>query len=102
MIVFQGEVGRLVPFNTGIDLTGNTEITALIKRPDATTTTKTRVAGAHITVDDIATGQISWRSLSGDFNQVGEYRVQVKVDGLVTSGIVYSPVVIFIVEKVLT
>tara|TARA_R100001530_G_C4319823_1_gene155409 strand:+ start:634 stop:942 length:309 start_codon:yes stop_codon:yes gene_type:complete len=102
MIVFIGEVGRLMPFDTGVDLTGNTEITALIKRPDDTTTSKTRVAGSHITVDDAATGQISWRSLAADFNQVGEYFVQVKVEGLVTSGIVYSPVVIFTCEQVLS
>ena len=102
MTVFQAEVGRLMPFDTGIDLTGNTEITAVVRRPDATTSTKTWVAGSHITVDDTDTGQISWRSLAGDFNQVGEYMVQILVEGLVTSGKVYSPVVTFNVEKVLT
>ena len=102
MIVFIGEVGRLVPFNTDIDLTGNTEITALTVRPDGGSFSKTRVAGGEITVDDTALGQISWRSVAADWDEVGEYMIQVNVQGLVTSGLVYSPIVILTVEQILS
>ena len=102
MIVFLGEVGRLVPVDTGINLTGNSEITALNKRPDGGTFSKTRVAGSHITVDDATLGQISWRSAAADWDEVREYFLQIKVQGLITSGIVYSPVITYTVEQVLS
>jgi len=101
MPFFQDEVGRKVRIDTGLNLSGNTEITVKVTKPDATTYSVTRVAVADITVDDSATGQISYETELAYHDQVGEYFAQVKVEGVPnTSDIVYSPIMVFTVEGI--
>jgi hypothetical protein len=89
------EVGRLVRVDLGIDLTGNTEIVVHVQKPDGGNYEVTRVAVADITVDDAATGQISYETEVAYHDEVGEYFLQAKVDGVPNSGdVIYSPITI--------
>jgi len=95
MQLFMGEVGRKIRIDTGMDLTGNSEITVKVTKPDGGTYSVTRVAVADITVDDTATGQISYETEAAYHDEVGDYFAQVKVEGVPnTSDIVYGPVMI--------
>lgn len=99
MPYFMDEVGRKMRIDTGINLTGNTEITVKVTRPDDTSYEVTRVAVADITVDDAATGQISYETELAYHNQVGEYFANTKVEGVPNSSdIVFGPIVLFTVE----
>jgi len=100
MPYFKAEIGRKMRFDLGIDLTGNSEILITVVKPDATTYTKKRVASTDITVDDTATGQVSYETGGSDHNQVGTYRAQAKVSGVPNSGDeIWSPFILFEVEN---
>jgi len=100
MPYYKDEVGRKVRIDLGIDLTGNTEITVTVTRPDLTTYSVTRVAVADITVDDTATGQISYETEAAYHDEVGTFRAQAKVEGVPNSGdIIFSPYILFEVEN---
>ena len=101
MPYFLSEVGRKVRIDTGLNLAGNTEITVKVTKPDGTTYSVTRVAVADITVDDEATGQISFETELAYHDQVGEYFAQTEVKGVPNSGdIVYGPIMVFTVEGI--
>lgn len=95
MQAFLDEVGRKVRVDLGIDLTGNTEIVIHVQRPAGTNYEVTRVAVADITVDDAATGQVSYETEAAYHDEVGEYFLQAKVDGVPNSSdVIYSPIII--------
>lgn len=100
MPYFKDEVGRKMRFDLGIDLTGNTEITITVVKPDDTDYSVTRVAVADITVDDTTTGQVSYETEAAYHDQVGTYRAQAKVEGVPSSSdVIYSPFILFEVEN---
>jgi len=100
MPYFKDEVGRKMRLDLGIDLTGNTEITIKVVKPDTTSYSVTRVAVADITVDDTATGQVSYETEAAYHDQVGTYKAQATVEGVPSSGDkIFSPVILFEVEQ---
>jgi len=103
MTYYLDEVGRKVRLDLGLNLTGNTEIVVHVERPDGTSYEVTRVAVVDITVDDNATGQISYETEAAYHDQVGTYYAQAKVEGVPnTSDVVYSPIMTFEVEHHMT
>lgn len=103
MQAFVDEVGRKVRVDLGIDLSGNTEIVLHVQKPDGTNYEVTRVAVVDITVDDATTGQISYETEAAYHDQVGEYFLQAKIDGVPNSGdVIFSPIIVFIVEGAMT
>ena len=100
MTYYKDEIGRTVRLDLGINLNGNTEIVINVVKPDGESYEVTRVLVADITVDDVATGQVSYETEAGYHNQVGIYYAQAKVKGVPSSGDeVYSPVMTFNVES---
>ena len=96
---YQDEVGRKVRLDIGLNLAGNTEIVINVVKPDGTNYEVTRVAVADITVDDEATGQISYETELAYHDQVGWYYPEAKVEGVPNSGdVIYSPIMQFYVE----
>lgn len=104
MQAFIDETGRKVRVDLGIDLSGNTEIVIHVQKPTAANSYEvTRVAVADITVDDAATGQVSYETEVGYHDEVGEYFLQAKIDGVPNSGdVIYSPIIVFVVEGHMT
>jgi len=103
MTYYLDEVGRKVRLDLGLNLNGNTEIVVHVEKPDGTNYEVTRVAVADITVDDEATGQISYETEAAYHDQIGIYYAQARVDGVPnTSDIVYSPIMTFNVEYHMT
>ena len=96
MIAYKGEIGRVLSQTTSVDWTGNTAKQVILRRPDATTVTKT---GSDVIVDDAATGQIHVLTASGDLSLTGEYLMQAKVT--ISSVTLYGPLTSFDVEDVL-
>jgi|TARA_B100002052_G_scaffold465_1_gene448 hypothetical protein len=65
-----------------VDISSATSLQILIRKPDATTLTK-----AGILTTDGSDGKMQHVSVTGDFDQPGNYRIQGKVD---ISGGTYS------------
>ena len=65
-----------------VDISSASSLQIIIKKPDATTLTKTGVF-----TTDGTDGKMQYVSIAGDFDQSGNYRIQGKVD---ISGGTYS------------
>lgn len=98
-IAYKGEVGRVISQTTGVDWTGATAKQIKVRRPDATTFTK---SGADVVVDDAATGQVHFVTVGGatpDLSVAGQYLMQAMVT--ISTVILYGPLTSFYVEEVL-
>lgn len=71
-IVYRGDVGaRLTIATANATMTVTTVLTVLIKKPNGTVLTKTPTAV------DYTTGAVTYDTVAGDVDTVGEYTVQV-------------------------
>ena len=103
MTYYKDEVGRKVRLDLSLNLAGNTEIVIHVEKPDGASYEVTRVAVADITVDDEATGQVSYETEAAYHDQVGTYYAQAEVRGVPNSGdSVFSPTMTFEVESHMT
>ena len=72
-LVYRGDIGTRLTIATGnTSIASTTVITVLIKKPDGTVLTKTPGAINY------TTGAITYDTISGDLDIVGEYTVQVR------------------------
>jgi len=71
-LVYQNAVGINLDIRTSFDLTGYTSLALYITKPSGTKLTKTP------TVVSLTAGTLSYETISGDLDEVGEYRTQVK------------------------
>jgi len=69
---YVGDIGaRLTVSTSNLSFTGTTVLTILIKKPSGVLMTKT--PGTI----DLVTGQLTCRTITGDLDEVGDYKVQV-------------------------
>lgn len=72
-LTYQNAVGINFDIRTGFDLTGYSSIVWYITKPSGTKLTKTP------TVVSTTLGTLSYESIAGDLDEVGQYETQAKV-----------------------
>lgn len=93
VLVYQNAIGINLTIYTLFDLTGYSTISYVISKPSGTKLTKTPV------VVNLTTGELSYETISGDFDEIGQYKGQAIVtysDGDVIKGeiddfVIYTP-----------
>ena len=86
MAVKQGEVGRVIRLAAYYDMSNNTELKVIIRKPDGSKLEKTRTSGAvtlgAVNVTDVDLGNLlanqyaQYTVESGVFDIVGRYRLE--------------------------
>lgn len=77
----KGQVGSVIYFQTGFDMSGNTSLSMTLTKPDGSTLTKTPTLGTVAKtvngVSLVANEYVSYTTVSGDIDQTGTWSAQV-------------------------
>ena len=92
-LIYQSAIGINFSIYTTFDISGYSTVLFYLSKPSGTKLTKTP------TIVNAVTGELSYESISGDLDEVGEYSIQVVVtypDGDTIKGeidnfVVYTP-----------
>lgn len=103
MTVKQNETGFTLRVGASFDMSGNTEISLIIRKPDGSKLTKTRTGGdvtlgsINVTDDDLgallADQYVEYSVEAGVLNLVGDYSVELKYENSGSSEVLYGDTV---------
>jgi hypothetical protein len=93
-IYYLGDVGATITAKTNYTFPTPTTFTILIEKPSGATTDSWTVDGSNTT-----TGDITHYTDAGDFDEVGQYKRQIKADYVATSGSTPSFTIWFNIES---
>lgn len=78
MVAYQNDIGTIIELDTQSDLTDAVTLQMKILKPSGTILTKTATIPVGLTASD---GKITYTTVSGDFDEVGEYNIQAHIVG---------------------
>lgn len=100
MTVKQNETGFTLRVSASFDMSGNTEISLIIRKPDGSKLTKTRTGGdvtlgsVNVTDDDLgsllADRYAEYSVEAGVLNLVGDYSVELKYENSGSNEVLYG------------